>query len=64
MNSFRENPDGEENQRATKENDLEVKRLQFLANTIECPRCGYPTNKEIIKDFKMCFDCHEEIEGL
>lgn len=28
MKSFRENPDGEENQRATRENDAYVKSLQ------------------------------------
>ena len=60
MRSWRENPDGEENQRATKQHEREVFALQMQASIRDsridgyCPHCGMMISQ--------C-DCWDSVNG-
>lgn len=57
MRSWRENPDGEENQRATKQSEREVFALRMMAKARNtCRKCGC----EIDDTDECCPGCLDE----
>jgi len=59
MKSFRENPDGEENQQATRQHKREMFALKMQSNEIidDCEICGLPLS--ILNESTICPRCQE-----